>query len=264
MCTLGRVYSSVILLKSRIELGKEKVLSEKLGLDRCDLYSGAIVLDRRWLRSLQPRIHFPTALLHGGLHCWEGGSKPQRYIYISISWGAGSARRLPYIYFDYNSHPHQALTRNWLGQPSFKYKMCREAKSKSFWECWDIIHFKIQFCMWVPTSSPWLFAEQIVNNLLGKEQSSSFFPLADENVILPPYTAAADENIIPAVPGVSTALCSQKEQRSTLLHCVCQSLGPHLQIRQDRGRDDLASGGGDMNIAWKHMLPWWQNALNNE
>ena len=47
MCTLGRVYSSVILLISRIELGKEKVLSEKLGLDRCDLYSGAIVLDRR-------------------------------------------------------------------------------------------------------------------------------------------------------------------------------------------------------------------------
>ena len=94
-----------------------------------------------------------------------------------------------------------------------------------------------------------LFAGQIVNNLLGKEQSSSFFPLADENVILPPYTAAADENIIPAVPGgVSTALCSQKEQRSTLLHCVSQSLGPHLQIRQDRGRDDLATGG-DMNIA---------------
>ena len=145
MCTLGRVYSSVILLKSRIEIGKEKVVSEKLGLDRCDLYSGAIVLDRRWLRSLQPRIHFPTALLHGGLHCWEGGSKPQRYIYISISWGAGSARRLPYIYFDYNSHPHQALTRNWLGQPSFKYKMCRVAQSKSFWECWDLIHFKFNF-----------------------------------------------------------------------------------------------------------------------
>ena len=101
----------------------------------------------------------------------------------------------------------------------------------------------------MPASSTRLFAGQIVNNLLGKEQSSSFFPLADENVILPPHTAAADENIIPAVPGVSTALCSQKEQRSTLLHCVCQSLGPHLQIRQDRGRDDLASGGGDMNIA---------------
>ena len=109
-------------MKSKIQLGKEKVLSEKLGLDRCDLYSGAIVLDRRWLRSLQPRIHFPTALLHGGLHCWEGGSKPQRYIYISISWGAGWARRLPYIYFDYNSHPHQALTRNWLGRPSFNIK----------------------------------------------------------------------------------------------------------------------------------------------
>ena len=92
--------------------------------ERCDLYSGAIVLDRTWLRRLQARLHLAGAEVHSPIHLIEGGSKPRRYIYISISWGAGPALRLPYIYFGatiLTKTGSSSQTWNWLPQPSFKY-----------------------------------------------------------------------------------------------------------------------------------------------